>query len=137
MKSVAVKCVALLLASPMAWAQSAGVLPSSYEQVQALAPETDRKIIMEAEGSRKQMEASLQGYLVALEPHHDKPNRKVGVLLTSFDGSPVSLAYDTTSSSVVAQWKLSQSAAFGQRIDYRAYAGNSGAVNFVVSAKFK
>ena len=64
------------------------------------------------------------------------PRKTVGLALTNFSGSPLALAYDPNGKSMMAQWRSSQTTAFGQTFHYQAFVGEAGAVNFVISSRF-
>ncbi|WP_176451901.1 hypothetical protein [Rhodoferax sp. TH121] len=117
---------------------------------QALAPEpvlpaapmgaSDRAMVHRADGQRQQLEDSVKDYLVAFDSRLAapgvQPRKTVGLSLTNFSGSPLSLAYDPNGKSMMAQWRSSQTTAFGQTFQYQAFVGEAGAVNFVISSRF-
>lgn len=100
------------------------------------ASEYDKITLAHAAQSRNKLESSLKDYLVAFNPQFVNERPRVGVPLASFANNRLDFAYDLSGKSVMAQWRLVQPAANGQRWDYQAYVGASGTVSFVISARF-
>ena len=48
----------------------------------------------------------------------------------------LNVAYDLSGRNVMAQWNFAQTSAFGTKINYRAYVGESGMVSLGVSSRF-
>jgi hypothetical protein len=117
-------------------AQHAPVLPFAYATPIARAKDADRALLVQADSTRQAIESSVKDVLVAYDTRFDGSHNQVGVLLTPFVSGPVSLAYSPSSKSVMAQWAVSQSSAFGQKLEYKTFVGEAGAVNFVLSASF-
>lgn len=117
-------------------AQQALVLPFAYATPIARAKDTDRALLVQADSTRQALESSVKDVLVAYDAHFDGSKKQVGVLLTPFVPGPVSLAYSPSSKSMMAQWAVSQTSAFGQKLEYKTFVGEAGAVNFVLSASF-
>lgn len=101
---------------------------------------SDRAMVLRADGQRQQLEDSLKDYLVAFDtrvaPPGALPRKTVGLSLTNFSGSPLALAYDPNGKSMMAQWRSVQTLGSGQSIQYQAFVGEAGAVNFVISSRF-
>jgi hypothetical protein len=96
----------------------------------------DRALLIEADGERKKLEASLKDYLVAYDTRYDGTRKKVGLSLTSFSGTPFALAYDPGAKSMMALVRFGQSTNAGLRFEYQAFVGESGNVNFQISSRF-
>ena len=64
------------------------------------------------------------------------PRKTVGLSLTNFSGSPLSLAYDPNGKSMMAQWRSAQTLMWGQVVHYQAFVGEAGAMNFRISTQF-
>lgn len=136
MKSAALTLAALTLVGGLVHGQEV-VQPVSY----SLTPPTamgskDRTMLIEADGQRKKLEASLKDYLVAFDTRYDGSRKKVGLSITSFSGSPLALAYDPDGKSMVAQLSFGQTVTSGLRLEYRAFVGEAGNVNFQISSRF-
>jgi hypothetical protein len=101
---------------------------------------SDRAMVLRADGQRRQMEDSVKDYLVAFDsriaPPGALPRKTVGLSLTNFSGSPLALAYDPNGKSMMAQWRSVQSLGSGLSVQYQAFVGEAGAVNFVISSRF-
>lgn len=101
---------------------------------------SDRAMVLRADGQRRQIEDSVKDYLVAFDSRvaapGTLPRKTVGLSLTNFSGSPLSLAYDPNGKSMMARWRSVQTTAFGQTIQYQAFVGEAGAVNFLISSRF-
>lgn len=136
MKSAALVFATLTLMGGLAHGQEV-MQPVSYSLTPPDAMRgRDRAMILEADGQRKQLEASLKDYLVAYDTRYDGTRKKVGLTLTSFSGSPLSLAYDPGAKSMLAQVSFGQTTTAGLRFEYRAFVGESGNVNFQISSRF-
>lgn len=98
--------------------------------------ERDRALVMKIDDSRRELEASLKEYLVAVDTRPDQSRKKVGLTLTTFAGSPLAVAYDPSGKSMMAQWRSEVTTASGQVFQYQAFVGEAGAVNFVISSRF-
>lgn len=96
----------------------------------------DRVILAKIDDSRKELEASLKDYLVAVDTRPDLSHKKVGLTLTNFSGSPFAVAYDPSGKSMMAQWRSEVTTSSGQVFQYQAFVGEAGAVNFVISSRF-
>ena len=118
------------------WAQETGALPTAYALNQTTMAPADKAMVLEADNTRNKVESSLKGYLVAFDSRTESRRVKVGLPLASFADDTVQIAYDLGGKNVMAQWKFAQSQAMGQKLDYQAYVGNSGTVNFVISSRF-
>lgn len=136
LQSVALALAALTLVGGLAHGQE-GAQPVSYSLVPTTAMGVkDRTMLIEADGERKKLEASLKDYLVAFDTRHDSSHKKVGLSITSFSGSPLVLGYDPGAKSLMAQVRFGQTINAGLRFEYRAFMGESGTVNFLVSSRF-
>ncbi|MDR7306770.1 hypothetical protein [Rhodoferax saidenbachensis] len=136
MKSVALALTAFTLVGGLVHGQEV-LQPVSYSLVPPAAMGSkDRTMLIEADGERKKLEASLKDYLVALDTRYDGTRKKVGLTITSFSGSPFALAYDPGAKSMVAQVSFGQTVTSGLRFEYRAFMGESGNVNFQISSRF-
>jgi hypothetical protein len=119
----------------MVCAQS--VLPSPGAQaLNTSLGERDRALVMKIDDSRRELEASLKEYLVAVDTRPDQSRKKVGLTLTTFSGSPLAVAYDPSGKSMMAQWRSEITTSSGQVFQYQAFVGEAGAVNFVISSRF-
>lgn len=98
--------------------------------------EQDRAIVMKIDDSRRELEASLKDYLVAVDTRSDQSRKTVGLTLTNFSGSPLAVAYDPSGKSMMAQWRSEVKTLSGQVFQYQAFVGEGGAVNFVISSRF-
>jgi hypothetical protein len=96
----------------------------------------DRAIVMKIDDSRRELEASLKDYLVAVDTRPDQSRKTVGLTLTNFSGSPLAVAYDPSGKSMMAQWRSDVTTSSGQVFQYQAFVGEGGAVNFVISSRF-
>jgi hypothetical protein len=131
-----VSAVALGLAMPLvACAQSALPAPAAPAISSTLGAQ-DRVMLTKIDDSRKELEASLKDYLVAVDTRPDLSRKKMGLTLTNFSGSPLAVAYDPSAKSVMAQWRSEVTTASGQVFQYQAFVGEAGAVNFVISSRF-
>lgn len=92
--------------------------------------------MLQADQSRSALETSLRGYVVAFDTATVRERPRIGVPLATFSGSGLELAYDVSGQSVMAQWRLSQPSSQGNRIDYRAFVGATGAASVVISTRF-
>jgi len=115
-------------------AQESGALPAGYATT-PVAP-ADKALVSDADNARKKAEASLGEYLVAFDSRYDSNRKRVGLPLGSFADDTLHIAYDLSGKNVMAQWRFAQSSALGQKLNYQAYVGESGVVNFVISTKF-
>lgn len=136
MQTAALTLAALTLVGGLAHGQEV-LQPVSY----SIAPPAamggkDRAMLIEADGERKKLEASLKDVLVAFDTRYDGSRKKVGLSITSFSGSPLELAYDPGAKSMMAQVRFGQTTNAGLRFEYRAFMGESGNVNFLVSSRF-
>ena len=98
--------------------------------------QSDRSLLDKAVAERKSIGLLLHNTVVAFDTRYDGARKKIGVSLTSFSNSPLELAYDPTSKSLIAQWRSVHTTAAGQSFQYQAFVGEFGAINFVVSSKF-
>jgi hypothetical protein len=131
-----VSAVALGVAMPLVvCAQSALPAPATPAISSTLGAQ-DRVMLTKIDDSRKELEASLKDYLVAVDTRPDLSRKKVGLTLTNFSGSPLAVAYDPSAKSVMAQWRSEVTTASGQVFQYQAFVGEAGAVNFVISSRF-
>jgi hypothetical protein len=96
----------------------------------------DRALVMKIDDSRRELEASLKEYLVAVDTRPDQSRKLVGLTLTTFSGSPLAVAYDPSGKSMMAQWRSEVKTSSGQVFQYQAFVGEAGAVNFVISSRF-
>jgi hypothetical protein len=118
------------------WAQESGALPAIYALNQTTMAPADKALVSDAGHTRSKVESSLKGYLVAFDSRSESRRLKVGLPLASFADDTVQIAYDVGGKNVMAQWKFAQSQAMGQKLNYQAYVGESGTVNFVISSRF-
>ena len=136
MQSVALALAAFALVGGLAHGQDV-MQPVSYSIAPPAAMGSkDRTMLIEADGERKKLEASLKDYLVALDTRYDGSRKKVGLTITSFSGSPLALAYDPDAKGMVAQVRFGQTLNSGVRFEYRAFMGEAGNVNFQISSRF-
>jgi hypothetical protein len=112
--------------------------PAPEREMPGVAAPVNRDKAMQTgfDSSTRQIETSLKDYLVAFDSRHDSKQKRVGVPLTTFSNSPLSIAYDLSGQNLMAQWKFSQSNAHGDKLNYQAYVGQSGTVSFVIRASF-
>jgi hypothetical protein len=122
--------------SPVSFAQEVGLSPSRYASLSATQMNSDKVLLSEVDNSIKNIESNLKDYFVAFDSRHDSNRKRVGLPLTSFADGMFSVAYDISGRSLMAQWKIAQSSAYGNKISYHAYLGESGMVNFGVSTHF-
>jgi hypothetical protein len=122
--------------SPVSFAQEVGLSPSRYANLSATQMNSDKVLLSEVDNSIKNIESNLKDYFVAFDSRHDSNRKRVGLPLTSFADGMFSVAYDISGRSLMAQWKIAQSSAYGNKISYHAYLGESGMVNFAVSTHF-
>ncbi len=108
----------------MVLAQEVGVLPA------------DKALASEMDSSRSRVESSLKEYLVAFDSRIDSNRKRVGLPLLAVADDTLQLAYDPAGKNVMAQWKFAQTRALGQKLNYQAYVGESGTVNFVISTRY-
>ena len=66
----------------------------------------------------------------------DGDSARLGIPLASFAEGQLNVAYDLSGRNVMAQWNFAQTSAFGTKINYRAYVGESGMVSLGVSSRF-
>jgi hypothetical protein len=100
------------------------------------AGDRDRALVIKIDDSRRELEASLKEYLVAVDTRPDQSRKLVGLTLTTFSGSPLAVAYDPSGKSMMAQWRSEVKTSSGQVFQYQAFVGEAGAVNFVISSRF-
>jgi delta 1-pyrroline-5-carboxylate dehydrogenase len=98
--------------------------------------DADALRVSEAKASRRNIEASLKDYLVVFDSGRDSDHPRLGLPLASFGDGRVNLAYDLSARHVMAQWTLAQTSAYGKKVNYRAYLGESGVVNLTMSTRF-
>ncbi|MEI8028714.1 MAG: hypothetical protein WCH35_02890 [Comamonadaceae bacterium] len=122
--------------SQVSFAQEAGRLPPRYASLSATPTNSDKVLLSEVDNSIKDIESNLKEYFVAFDSRHDSNRKRVGLPLTSFADGMFSVALDISGRSLMAQWKIAQSSAYGNKISYHAYLGESGMVNFAVSTHF-
>ncbi len=96
----------------------------------------DKVLQSEMDQSRKKLELILKTYLVAFDSRHDRVRKRVGLPLASFLNGQGSIAYDFAGQNVMAQWRLSSSNLMGKKLNYHAYLGESGAIQFVIRTDF-
>jgi len=111
-------------------------LPPRYASLSATPTNSDKVLLSEVDNSIKDIESNLKEYFVAFDSRHDSNRKRVGLPLTSFADGMFSVALDISGRSLMAQWKIAQSSAYGNKISYHAYLGESGMVNFAVSTHF-
>jgi hypothetical protein len=141
---MALRIGAQILSWTLAWGAVApamvcaqNVLPAPVAPVLRSAQgEQDRALVMKIDDSRRELEASLKDYLVAVDTRPDLSSKKVGLTLTNFSGSPLAVAYDPSGKSMMAQWRSEVKTSSGQVFQYQAFVGEAGAVNFVISSRF-
>lgn len=102
----------------------------------AFAQNADKLMVSHARDSRTKLESSVKDYLVVFNSHQDMDRARVGIPLASFADGTVNLAYDVSGRNVMAQWTFAQTSAYGNKINYRAYVGDSGVVSVAVSTRF-
>jgi len=102
----------------------------------SFAQNADKLLVSHARDSRTKLEASVKDYLVVFNSHQDLDRARVGIPLASFADGTVNLAYDVSGRNVMAQWTFAQSSAYGNKVNYRAYFGDSGVVSLAVSTRF-
>jgi hypothetical protein len=118
------------------WAQETGALPKGYALNQGSMAPADKVLVSEADNTRSKVASSLKGYLVAFDSRTESRRLKVGLPLASFADDTVQIAYDLGGKNVMAQSKFAQSQAMGHKLNYQAYVGEAGTVNFVISSRF-
>ncbi len=111
-------------------------MPSRYASLPEVPTNSDKVLLSEVENSSKNIETNLREYFVAFDSRHDSNRKRIGLPLTSFADGMFSLAYDISGRSLMAQWKIAQSSAYGNKISYHAYVGESGMVNIAASTHF-
>jgi hypothetical protein len=122
--------------SQVSFAQESGVVPSRYASMPPTSADSDKVLLSEVDKSVKRIESSLQEYFVAFDSRHDSNRKRVGLPLASFADGAVGVAFDISGRSLMVQWKITQFSAYGNKISYHAYLGESGMVNFAVSTNF-
>jgi hypothetical protein len=128
--------VALGLSQSLAAQELAPSAPNPYALNAKLPVDPDKAMHSEMASSRQKIASSVDGYLVAFDSKHDGFQKRVGLPLTTFGDSPVGLAYDLTGKNLMAQWNLSQGNSRGDKLNYRAFLGQTGDVSFVIRASF-
>lgn len=96
----------------------------------------DRPSPKEADQTTGNIAESLSERLVVFESLRDPENKRLGIPFTAFAGSAMHLAYDPVTRQMMAQWTVNSLGLLGNRLQYQAYMGVSGAVNFVLSARY-
>lgn len=96
----------------------------------------DRVMIASADQTRRKLELTLKDYVVAFDPQLPNQRLRVGLPLVSFADRQWEVAYDVADKSLMAQWRFAQISVSGQKWDYQAYLGTSGAVSLVIKAHF-
>jgi hypothetical protein len=114
--------VLMAVTSLFCLAQTQGALPKSYFDT----PSAPKYALSNAVGD----------YLVAFDSRHDSDRKRVGIPLLSSPGNGFNLAYDIAGRNAMVQWKFSQTTVRGNTLSYQAYLGESGAMSFVMGAKF-
>jgi len=102
----------------------------------AFAQEADKLMASQARDSRVKLESSMKDFLVVFDTHQDGDRARLGIPLASFAEGQLNVAYDLAGRNVMAQWNFAQTSAFGTKINYRAYVGESGMVSLGVSSRF-
>jgi len=102
----------------------------------SFAQDADKLLTAHARDSRVKLESSVKDYLVVFNSHQDLDRARVGIPLASFADGAFNIAYDLSGRNVMAQWTFAQSSAYGNKINYRAYVGDSGVVSLAVSTRF-
>jgi hypothetical protein len=106
------------------------------ERAAANITHSDRAMIASADQTRRKLELSLKDYVVAFDPQLPNQRLRVGLPLVSFASRQWDVAYDVADKSLMAQWRFAQTTVSGQKWDYQAYLGTSGAVSLVIKAHF-
>ena len=91
----------------------------------SFAQNADKLLTAHARDSRVKLESSVKDYLVVFNSRQDLDRARLGIPLASFADGAVNIAYDLSGRNVMAQWTFAQSSAYGNKIKYRAYVGDS------------
>lgn len=125
-------------ATGVAAQSSSGQLRLDADSTQGLQARTaqDQALVQRNDAQRSVLENGVKDYLVPLRAWDGRSRPPVGVSLLANGSGPVDMVWDTTSQSLVAQWRLVQKTDSGQRLYYTTSVRESGAVNFSISSRF-
>ena len=102
----------------------------------SFAQDADKLLTSQVRDSRMKLEASVKDYLVVFNANQDVDQARLGIPLASFAEGRVNFAYDISGRNLMAQWNFAQTSAYGNKIRYHAYVGDSGVVSLAVSTRF-
>ena len=117
--------------------QEAGMGGPSYTAALPTTPApSDHPSPREADQTTGNIAESLSERLVVFESRRDPENKRLGIPFTAFADSAMHLAYDPVTRQMMAQWTVNSLGLLGNRLQYQAYMDVSGAVNFVLNARY-
>ena len=97
---------------------------------------TDQALTIQAVQARSQIENSVSNFLVPLNGYSPTNQQQhLGMPVASTGDDRLHIAYDLSGKGLVAQWNLIQTTVEGQRFDYQAQVGETGAVRFVINTR--
>ena len=96
----------------------------------------DAVIVQRTDAQRSAIENEVKDYLVPLRAWDGKSRPPVGISLLANGTGPVDMVWDTSTQSMVAQWRLVQKTDSGQRLYYTTSVNEAGALNFSISSRF-
>lgn len=116
-------------------ASSGRLTPEASLNPQARSSQ-DLVILQRADAQRSALEDGVKDYLVPLRAWDGKSRPPVGVSLLANGTGPVDMVWDTSTQTMVAQWRLVQKTDSGQRVYYTTSVNETGALNFSISSRF-
>ncbi len=132
----AVLSLSLVCAAQLVQAQQQLPPMGLGSEARARMAEADQRLLVQADNTKRKIANSVEGYLVAYNASHVDNRWHVGVPLASFSDTGLSLAYDLSGKNVMAQWKFAQKTIGHNVLEYKAYLGDAGNANLVISSRF-
>ena len=112
-----------------------GMAPASAMAAQVRTAQ-DAAIVQRTDAQRSALEDGVKDYLVPLRAWDGKSRPPVGVSLLANGTGPVDMVWDTSTQTLVAQWRLVQKTDSGQRLYYTTSVNEAGGLNFSISSRF-
>ena len=101
-----------------------------------VADSPDTYLLARADRARQSLELSFKDYVVAFDTRYDSQRKRLGLPLLSLADDSLNIAYDPGARNVMARWRISNATALGAKLQYQAYLGEAGSLNFVFSSRF-
>lgn len=120
------------------YAQESGwrAFPNPQNAESSAAVDADKLLQAHMDDSRQRLQDSLKNYLVAFDASADGEHKRVGLALGALSTRRMRVAYDPGARGLMAQWQVSDSSFAGKKLNYHAYIGESGSVQFVIRARY-